>query len=651
MSGQKVACECGIRFEVLRNDVTRPSRPSLVAMAAPPNGNGTGAGAATGTAQAAVTQVPLGGVGSDIGTDKTITPSKQHPIPAEATQEAKILSVMIAPDLPGYELLELLGKGGMGEVWRARQKSLDRVVAVKLLPPKFAADREFVARFEKEATALAVLSHPNIIQIYDRGVAGQHYFFAMELVPGKSLRDLLNQGRPPPVQALRLAVQIARAVDHAHEQNVVHRDLKPENILVDGKGHVKVADFGLAGMRGSERDLKLTATSVAMGTINYMAPEQRRDAKHVDHRADLYSFGVMLYELLTGELPIGRFKLPSEKVEGLDPRLDEVVGQLLEPDPAHRPGKAGDVAVKLEEVIPHSSASVAPPRPSTPSRVPFQSPPSVVRSRRAGLWIGALVVLALGAVGAAVKLWPQSPNGPPSQPPQWYGDVEDELWTTGKATPDGVLLNFGGNGDQEINVHSGLWKFEDGALLAIQYGPATKKDEHPAVVPRMYVAHRYYSADQFDAEVEMEEKPLSAEFPPLAGDAQRFGELSLRIKDLQVSAFAYPGLGMRLAWRYFTPDGTEVLGNSARDQADGIGDEMAVPEGKFKLRLKLDKNKNGSVDAHAFVNGQAFAHKSFVGLAGQVGKAALGCRNLVCRFTRLSINAKEAPRPKKTAIE
>ncbi len=391
--------------------------------------------------------------------------------------------------------------------------------------------------------------------------------------------------------------------------------------------------------------MKLTATSVAMGTVNYMAPEQRRDAKHVDHRADLYSFGVMLYEMLTGELPMGRFKLPSEKVEGLDGRLDEVVGALLEPEPNHRPARAGEVAQQLEELIPASAQSVPPPRPSSPSRAPFVAPPSVVKSRRTGVWVGALLLLALGGVGAAVKLWPQGPEPAPTKPPQWYTDMEDETSVTGHDTPDGFQIDFQPNGDEELNFHAGLWRPEKDGLVAYQYGGTTMASEHPHLVPRMYVAHRYFYADQYDAEVELELKPLPPEFPPLGADAQRFGELALRIRDLQVSAFAYPGLGVRLVWRYFNAQGNVEKGNSAQDQADGIGDEWAVPEGKFKLRLKLEKGKNGAVDAQAYVNGHVFAHESFPGLAGQVGKAALGCRNLECRFTKLTVAGKPAPRP------
>ena len=197
-----------------------------------------------------------------------------------------------ALELPGYTLEHVLGRGGMGEVWLGRQMSLGRRVAVKVLPPRLAKDPEFVRRFDKEATALASLSHPNIVQIIDRGVAAEHYFFVMEYVEGRSLREVMRQLSPS--EALRVALQMARALECAHDQGIIHRDLKPENVLLDGRGHVKVADFGLAGIRRVDSGPQLTATSVAMGTLNYMAPEQRRDAKSVDGRADLFSLGVVL---------------------------------------------------------------------------------------------------------------------------------------------------------------------------------------------------------------------------------------------------------------------------------------------------------------------------------------------------------------------
>ncbi|HZN93089.1 MAG TPA: serine/threonine-protein kinase, partial [Myxococcales bacterium] len=347
VSGQKALCNrCGIRFEVKRNDSSmtpRPPRP--------------GQGAATTSVPTSVERLPSSkpapaaapGVAApkpeqNLYFEKTAIRGPGQPTPVPENQvvpsdgasspgdgavpepEPEPIPLTAPLLIPGFELLEVLGRGGMGEVWKARQASLGRTVAIKLLPPKLAQDPEFVARFEKEATALASLSHPNIIQIIDRGMAGEHYYFVMELVEGRSLREIMQAARLSTSDALKIVAQICRAIDFAHEKHIIHRDLKPENILVDARGHVKVADFGLAGFRGADSEKQhLTATAVAMGTINYMAPEQRRDAKSVDGRADLYSMGVILYELLTGELPLGRFKLPSEKLSGLDLRVDEIV--------------------------------------------------------------------------------------------------------------------------------------------------------------------------------------------------------------------------------------------------------------------------------------------------------------------------------------
>jgi serine/threonine-protein kinase len=635
VTGQKITCSCGIRFEVRRLDVGAVA-PVAAVVAAP-------------------------AVNNDSSMGPTIAPpSKQGPTPAEGV--GATVAGHAGLKIPGYELVMLLGKGGMGEVWKARQVSLDRIVAVKLLPAKLARDPEFISRFEKEATALASLSHPNITQIIDRGVASEHYFFAMELVVGKTLREVMNEGRPQPSESLRIAAQIARAIDYAHEQKIVHRDLKPENILLDARGHVKVADFGLAGMRGSDKDLELTATAVAMGTVNYMAPEQRRDAKHVDHRADIYSLGVMLYELLTGELPMGRFKMPSEKVDGLDGRIDELIGSMLESDPMARPAHAQIPAEQLEAMIssPSAGSMVAKPvaltSPDGPRALTRAAAPSVVDRTWSGFKVGLMVLGTLALVGLSVKALstgtisgdkppdPQARSGP-----QWYTDSDGELYSDVANTDNGFTLSFapsppGASSGELLNVHCGSWKLDDGSLTAVQWGGPSDLDEHPRLVPRAYVGHRYYSADDFSAEVEMQLDDLSSEFPPLQGDAQRFGELAFRIKDLQVSLFALRGHGIHMQWRYFN-DGAEISGTSDEDLAHMVEDETHVPTGRFKLRLKLTKGKAGAADVEAFVNGQRFVHKVLPGLAGQVGKVALGCKNLSCRFDDLKVSGKPAARP------
>lgn len=614
-------CACGIRFEVRRTDVRPPGNTTLNAKA-PKDGSSASVVGPNGS-------IEVNLASSSAALEHTITSSNT----------VKAVPPLSRPEVPGYVLEELLGRGGMGEVWKARQVSLDRQVAVKVLPAKFANDPEFVARFEKETKALAALSHPNIVQIIDRGKAGQHYFFAMELIAGVTLRERL-QGRLTTREALKIGAQIARAIDYAHEQHIVHRDLKPENILVDARGHVKIADFGLAGMQGHESNLSLTATAVAMGTVNYMAPEQRRDAKHVDHRADLYSLGVLLYEMLTSELPLGRFKLPTQKMPGLDIRVDEVVGQLLETEPDARPKRALDVAVVLEELAPSGGSSA----PKAATLAPNSGWASGVQHPAGGWRVGVFVLLALFTVGLVVKLWPESKV---STVPAWYDDSEDEFFSTVSTDHNTLTFDFdeaSPDAGEEFNTHTGVWALKNGQLEAIQYGDPREADH---LVPRAYVAHRYFPSDDFEASVSVELEPLPPEFPSQEAEkTQRFAELAFRIKDLQVSVFAIPGTDMRLGWRYFTKDGEEHSGNSTRDQVDElIEDAFFVPKGEFRMSLKLQGLKNGDVNVQAFVNNKRFARKVLPGFAGQVGKLALGCRNLVCRFDDLKATGRVMDQP------
>jgi predicted Ser/Thr protein kinase len=250
--------------------------------------------------------------------------------------------------LPQLEILEVLGRGGMGTVYKARQPSLDRLVAVKVLPPQAGRDPAFAERFGREARALARLGHPNIVAVYDFGRAGELYYLVMEYVDGANLRQLLHEGQLPPAQALRIVPQICDALQFAHEEGVVHRDIKPENILLDRKGRVKIADFGLAKILGRDTgNISLTGSRQIMGTVYYMAPEQVEDPQNVDHRADIYSLGVVFYEMLTGEVPIGRFAPPSEKA-GTDAYLDEVVLRAIEREPERRYQHASEVKTDVE---------------------------------------------------------------------------------------------------------------------------------------------------------------------------------------------------------------------------------------------------------------------------------------------------------------
>jgi tRNA A-37 threonylcarbamoyl transferase component Bud32 len=256
----------------------------------------------------------------------------------------------LATHFPQLEILELLGQGGMGAVYKARQPGLDRVVALKILPPEAGRDPAFTERFTREARALARLNHPNIVTVFDFGQQAEQYYFLMEFVDGASLRQLLRAGCVQPPEAVRIAGQICDALQFAHEEGFVHRDIKPENILLDRKGRVKVADFGIAKLLGRKTgDYTLTGPWQVMGTLHYMAPEQMENPLGIDHRADLYSVGVLLYELLTRQLPLGRFAPPSQKV-AVDPRLDAIVLRALESDPNQRYQQARDFKADLEAV-------------------------------------------------------------------------------------------------------------------------------------------------------------------------------------------------------------------------------------------------------------------------------------------------------------
>jgi predicted Ser/Thr protein kinase len=251
---------------------------------------------------------------------------------------------------PNLEILELLGQGGMGAVYKARQPHLDRLVALKILPSEAGVDPAFAERFTREARALARLNHPNIVTVYDFGQAAGLYYIVMEFVEGVNLRQTLRAGQLSPAQALAIVRQICAALQFAHDKGIVHRDIKPENILLDTEGRVKIADFGLAKILGRDpTESRLTGTGQVMGTFHYMAPEQLENPRAVDHRADIYSLGVVFYELLTGELPLGRFVPPSQKVQ-VDVRLDEVVLRTLEKEPERRYQKVSELRSDVETI-------------------------------------------------------------------------------------------------------------------------------------------------------------------------------------------------------------------------------------------------------------------------------------------------------------
>ncbi len=296
---------------------------------------------------------------------------------------------------PQLEIQQLLGVGGMGAVFKVRQKELDRIAALKVLPGEMAADAGFTERFLREARLLASLSHPHIVTVYEFGQRDSIYFLLMEFIDGVTLRQAL---RAEPIkklgskETLAIVGQLCDALQFAHDEGVVHRDIKPENILIDKRGRVKIADFGLARLLGQSPTMPtLTGTHQLMGTPAYMAPEQIEGLPGIDHRADIYSMGVVFYELLTGELPLGRFSPPSERAE-TDVRLDEVVLRTLAREPDRRYQQASQVKTDVEAL-------------RGPALAALSSPIAPAKKRRVGLFVSAFALGALMTPFVGAAMW------------------------------------------------------------------------------------------------------------------------------------------------------------------------------------------------------------------------------------------------------
>ena len=292
--------------------------------------------------------------------------------------------------IPAFEFIEFVDRGGMGAVYKARQKSLNRIVAVKLLPPANMNRQGFADRFRREAEALARLSHPNIVAVHDSGETEEGFlYYSMEFVEGPGdLARLMRAGGLSDTQRLKIVTQVCDALQYAHERNVVHRDIKPSNILIDQRGNAKVADFGLAKILAGKTAATGTLSG-PMGTPEYVAPEALDGDVEVDHRADIYSLGVVLYELLTGHVPKGIWEPPSKC--GADKRLDGVVTRALQPDPRKRYQRAGEMTAVLQQLLRPASTVGAgnsgPARRSRVSRVALVVVPVVLGSASIALWL------------------------------------------------------------------------------------------------------------------------------------------------------------------------------------------------------------------------------------------------------------------------
>lgn len=303
----------------------------------------------------------------------------------------------IAELLPQFSIERLLGRGGMGAVYKGEQLSLGRPVAIKFLPAELAVDGEFLARFQREAKILARLHHPGIVTVYDSGqTTTGNLYFVMEYVEGEDLGKQLQQGGIRPAQALEWAAQICAALDYAHRKGVVHRDIKPVNVLIALDGQAKLLDFGLA-RPVAEDGSDFTRSSVVLGTPDYMAPEQRCGS--VDLRSDIFAVGVLLYEMLAGERPHGAFRPPSSYA-GVDARLDAVVLRALQPRPEQRYPSAGEFMAAIEALR--------------------DAPPSIVarllvdRDRRVAL---AVVAVCVVLAGATLWSWVAARRSPASAAP------------------------------------------------------------------------------------------------------------------------------------------------------------------------------------------------------------------------------------------
>jgi len=281
----------------------------------------------------------------------TNEPQKQQSSGAQKVQQ-----------LGDFELKKKLGKGGMGEVYLARQISLDRMVALKTLSKELAKKTDFVARFEREARSMAKIDHPNVVKIYAVDSFKGIHFAAIEYIDGKSVQNWLDHlGRFSISDAVHIAIVCAEALKHAHAENMVHRDIKPDNILITKKGIVKVADFGLA--KAMDEDVSMTQSGTGLGTPLYMAPEQARNAKHVDQRTDIYALGATFYHLLTGKLPFTgntALELIMAKEKGTYPhartvrpeiseRLELILDKMMAKDPNHRYKSCDEV---IKDLVP-----------------------------------------------------------------------------------------------------------------------------------------------------------------------------------------------------------------------------------------------------------------------------------------------------------
>jgi len=595
----------------------------------------------------------------------------------------------------------------MGEVYLARQISLKREVALKVLAPELSNSLDFVARFEKEAAALASLSHPNIVNIIDRGEHAGTYYFAMELVNGPSLRELVREGPLAPTQAVEILQAVALAIDYAHKKGVIHRDLKPENILIDADGVVKVADFGLAGIVGVDDAVHLTKTDMAMGTFHYMAPEQRRNARDVDARADLYSLGVMLYELLCGEVPAGVFRMPSQRIAGLDPRTDEIVRRAMESEPNDRYQRASAIVQDLG-LLKDSSQLLSTPmeRPGLataadrPKARDFGGGPgaegattsqgSVIQNAGRGLKrvgqiavlgvaLAALIVfLILGeggrskvreAMASGLGAGEQSLGSLPSDGKSMYSESEGPSAAAASARflvplkmrldgQEEVRREFdfetGTSGEASWYRYRGHWLLRDGALQQDLFG------ENGALYLSPRVPRAFLGGERFFAEGFRIEASVSLNDEPPAGMALKQAQALIdEIDSAKHERRPTAKLYLYRNARHFYMLEAEIGESGGYRVSWNLGDgthwgsfigaaDLPEPIGDEAMKLAL-WIEAGSI--YASVNEHEIGRAELPKLGGDHwGKAGFGCQDANCRFDDLLLTGKSRALPEKQPI-